>query len=64
VREQVDLLNRFRGVMPEEELERRKQELFSILAPDQKEDEGRSEEDAVDADDEEVKEPPKKKAAK
>jgi len=31
VREQVDLLNRFRGVMPDEELNRRKRLLYSAL---------------------------------
>ena len=55
VQEQVDLLDRFRGIMPDEELERRKRALYDSLPAALR---GKEE---VEGDNEE-KEPPRKKA--
>jgi len=57
VQEQVDLLDRFRGIMPDEELERRKRALYDSLPASLR---GKEE---VEGDNEE-KEPPRKKAAR
>jgi len=58
-REQMVLLNRLQGVLPDEELARRKRELYNVLGPEPIQ-EGKEEEDEQDA----AGEPPRKKAAR
>lgn len=60
-REQMELHNRLHGVLPDEELARRKRELYDVLGLDPKQQEGKEEEEH---DKDAAEEPPRKKAAR